>query len=56
MAEIHKRIREEKQNSGRVISVAEAKKMLDEEKQTKGAGGTLLNRKSSLVSLKSNKN
>ena len=46
LAEIHKRIRLEKQSTGRVLSVTEAKKKLEEEK--KG-----MNRKSSIASIKS---
>jgi len=33
LAQLHKRIREEKQRSGRVISVGEAKQLLNDEQQ-----------------------
>ncbi len=34
MAEVHKRIRQEKQQSGKVITVAEARKLIEAEKST----------------------
>lgn len=33
LAEIHKRIREEKQNSGRILTVQQAKKLIEGEKK-----------------------
>ena len=48
LAELHKRIRAEKQSTGKVLSVAEAKKIVEEEKKPSNLG-----RKSSIASIKS---
>ena len=45
---MHKRIRAEKQSTGKVLSVAEAKKIVEEEKKPSNLG-----RKSSIASIKS---